>query len=218
VGIVSEADILRLHLTADPRAHLRPVHLVERRWPQPVDEVTTPDPVTVVESADVAELGQLLADTGWTSVPVTRDGGLVAMVSRSDILQAMTTPDSAIPRHLTQEFAAPGQARWSVGVTKGQVAVAGTRHGREARLAEVRASAVPGGTPRGDRRRCAAAASCHGPFPLTGCATTDGPRPHLMGGSGFSCAAARSGWRCYRSQRFCRTTARRFHPSPRPRW
>ncbi|WP_406830706.1 CBS domain-containing protein [Pedococcus sp. KACC 23699] len=144
VGIVSEADILRLQLTPDPRAHLRPVELDEVPWPRLVDEVMTPDPVTVLETADVAELGQLLADTGWKSVPVVRDRVLVAMVSRSDILRAMTTSDSAIRRHLTREFAALGRARWSVSVAEGEVTVTGTRGGREARLAHVMASAVPG--------------------------------------------------------------------------
>jgi CBS domain-containing protein len=144
VGIVSEADILRLHLTLDPRAHLRPVDLEQGRWPQLVDEVMTPDPVTVLETADVAELGQLLADTGWKSVPVTREKVLVGMVSRSDILRAMTTSDSGIRRHLTREFAELGRSRWSVSVVEGEVTVAGARGGREARLAQVMASAVPG--------------------------------------------------------------------------
>lgn len=144
VGIVSEADILRLHLAADPRAHLRPVDDPQPQWPRLVDEVMTPDPVTVLESADIAELGQLLADTGWKSVPVTRDRVLVAMVSRSDILHAMTISDSAIRRHLTREFASVGRAGWSISVREGDVTVSGTRGGREARLAQVMASAVAG--------------------------------------------------------------------------
>ena len=144
VGLVSEADILRLHLVPDPRAHLRPVEVPQERWPQLVDEVMTPDPVTVLESADVAELGQLLADTGWKSVPVTRDRVLVAMVSRSDILHAMTTSDSAIRRQLTREFAAVGRTGWSISVREGDVTVSGAQGDREARLAEVMASAVPG--------------------------------------------------------------------------
>lgn len=144
VGIVSEADILRLHLTPDPRAHLRPVEVSEGEWPQLVDEVMTPDPMTVLETADVAELGQMFADTGWKSVPVTHDQVLVGIVSRSDILRAMTMSDSAIRRHLNQEFASLGRARWSVSVTEGQVTVSGTKGGRESRLAQVMASAVPG--------------------------------------------------------------------------
>ncbi len=144
VGLVSEADILRLHLAPDPRAHLRPVEIQQERWPQLVDEVMTPDPVTVLESADVAELGQLLADTGWKSVPVTRDRVLVAMVSRSDILHAMTTSDSVIRRRLTREFASAGRTGWSLSVRDGDVTVSGVQGGREARLAQVMASAVPG--------------------------------------------------------------------------
>lgn len=144
VGIVSEADILRLHLTPDPRAHLRPVTPEEEPWPPHVEDVMTPDPVTVLEGADVSDLGMMLADTGWKSVPVTHDGVLVGMVSRSDILRAMTTSDSAIRRRLTREFAALGRARWSVSVAEGEVTVAGTRGVREARLAQVMASAAPG--------------------------------------------------------------------------
>lgn len=144
VGIVSEADILRVHLAPDPRAHLRPVISPEDPWPSTVDEVMTPDPVTVLESADVAELGQLLADTGWKSVPVTKAGRLVGMASRSDILRALTTSDSSIRRHLRHEFAAVGFAGWSVSSHEGQVTVSGTHDDREARLAEVMAAAVHG--------------------------------------------------------------------------
>ncbi|KRE52566.1 HPP family protein [Phycicoccus sp. Soil748] len=144
VGIVSEADVLRVHLVPDPRAHLRPVEAPEDPWPTTLDEVMTPDPVTVMESADVADVGQLLADTGWKSVPVTHDGRLVGIVSRSDILRALTTSDSSIRRHLTREFAELGRARWVVSVNEGQVTVSGTRGKREARLAEVMASAVAG--------------------------------------------------------------------------
>jgi CBS domain-containing protein len=144
VGIVSEADVLRVHLAPDPRAHLRPVPGPEEPWPTTLDEVMTPDPVTVLESADVADVGQLLADTGWKSVPVTHDGRLVGMVSRSDILRLLTTSDTSIRRRLTREFAELGLARWAVSVAEGQVTVSGTRGRREAELAEGMASAVPG--------------------------------------------------------------------------
>ena len=144
VGIVSEADVLRVHLAPDPRAHLRPVPAPEDPWPTTLDEVMTPDPVTVLESGDGAHLGHLGADTGWKSVPVTHDGRLVGVVSRSDILRALTTSDSSIRRRLTREFAELGRARWAVSVAEGQVTVSGTRGKREARLAEGMASAVPG--------------------------------------------------------------------------
>lgn len=144
VGIISEADVLRVHLAPDPRAHLRPVAAPQDPWPTTLDEVMTPDPVTVLESADIADVGQLLADTGWKSVPVTQEGRLVGIVSRSDILRALTTSDSSIRRRLTREFAELGRARWGLSVVEGQVTVTGTRGKREARLAEGMASAVPG--------------------------------------------------------------------------
>lgn len=144
VGILSEADILRVHLAPDPRAQLRPVVSPDDPWPDTVNEVMTPDPVTVRELADVAELGQLLADTGWKSVPVTRGGRLVGMASRSDILRALTTSDSSICQRLSQEFAAVGFAGWSVSSHEGQVTVSGTHGDSEARLAEVMASTAHG--------------------------------------------------------------------------
>ncbi len=144
MGILSEADILRVHLAPDPRAQMRPVISPDDPWPDTVNEVMTPDPVTVRESADVAELGQLLADTGWKSVPVTREGRLVGMASRSDILRALTTSDSSIRRRLSHDFAAVGFGGWSVSSHEGQVTVSGTNGDHEARLAEVMASTVHG--------------------------------------------------------------------------
>ena len=62
VGILSEADVLRLHVGADPRARLRPVDDEAQPWPLTVREVMSADPV-VAPGSDVA-CGQVLDRAG----------------------------------------------------------------------------------------------------------------------------------------------------------
>ncbi len=95
VGIVSDADVLREGLPEDPRARLRPVHESTTPWHRLVDEVMTVDPVTVGAHTDAARAAELMADMGWKSLPVVRDGQLVGVISRSDIMRALATPDAA---------------------------------------------------------------------------------------------------------------------------
>ncbi|MHB1475378.1 MAG: CBS domain-containing protein, partial [Dermatophilaceae bacterium] len=94
VGIISEADVLREHLAADPRAHMRVVPPESGTLPTTVGQVMTARPHTVREDSDVAELAQTFAETSWKCVPVVRDDVLLGVVSRSDVIRAMARPDS----------------------------------------------------------------------------------------------------------------------------
>lgn len=146
VGILSEADVLRLHLSADPRAHLRPVaDAPAEPWPATVLEVMSPDPVVAHEGSDVAEVARVLADTGWKSLPVV-DGqhALVGMVSRSDVIRELSTRDADIRLRVVRELAQLDRPRWTVSVARGVVTVSGVRGGRDARLAAAVAATVPG--------------------------------------------------------------------------
>ncbi|WP_270888212.1 CBS domain-containing protein [Pedococcus sp. 5OH_020] len=148
VGILSEADVLRLYLSADPRAHLRTTvgqELAEAPWPALVSDVMTPDPVTAQEGTDASDVAQLLADTGWKSVPVVDDHGvLVGMVSRSDVIRALSTNDAQIWLHVVRDFADLERTRWSASVVRGVITVRGVEAGREARLAAAIAATAPG--------------------------------------------------------------------------
>lgn len=147
VGIVSEADILNERLAPDPRAHVRRVEDPAEPWHRLVDDVMTPDPVTVQENTDVGRAAELMAGTGWKSVPVVRGLQLVGVLSRSDVLRALTTPDIEIEEWVSDELAKIGRDEWRVDVTEGVVTVSGPRPGREARMATAMA-----GTARGVRR------------------------------------------------------------------
>jgi CBS domain-containing protein len=145
VGIVSEADLLGERLVPDPRVDLGATPGPEDPWHRLVDEVMTPDPVTVRENGDVAEVAALLADTGWKSVPVVRGRRrLVGVISRSDIVRALARPDAEIAARVTEDLADINRPSWRVSVSKGVVTVQGPTPGREAMLATVVARAATG--------------------------------------------------------------------------
>jgi CBS domain-containing protein len=144
VGIVSEADILRERIAPDPRAQLRPVDQPTQPWHRLVDDVMTPDPVTVQDNSDAGRVAGLLADTGWKSLPVVSGLRLVGVISRSDLLHALSTPDIEIEERIADEFALIGRDEWHVEVTEGVVTLRGPMPGREARLATAMAETAPG--------------------------------------------------------------------------
>jgi CBS domain-containing protein len=110
-----------------------------------VAEVMTPDPVTTREGADVADVAHLLADTGWKSLPVVdTDGVLVGMISRSDVIRALSTSDAEIWLHVVRDFGQVDRPEWDVSVTRGVVTLTGVAPGRDARLAAAIAATAPG--------------------------------------------------------------------------
>ena len=148
VGILSEADVLRLHLSADPRAHLRPVmDEPAEPWPATVAEVMSPDPVVAHEGSDVAEVARVLADTGWKSLPVVdAEHALLGMVSRSDVIRALSTRDADIWLRVVRDLGRLDRPGWtvSVSVSRGVVTVTGVPAGPDAQLAAAVASTAPG--------------------------------------------------------------------------
>jgi CBS domain-containing protein len=146
VGIISEADVLRLQLASDPRAHLRPATSASTvPWPETVREVMTPDPVTAHEGTDVAEVAHLMADTGWKSVPVVDDHRLlVGMVSRSDVIRVLATSDEEIAHRVRKLLTDTDRTEVVVAVARGVVTVAGARTARDGRLVEALVSTCRG--------------------------------------------------------------------------
>lgn len=114
VGIISEADILQLRLASERRVGRRSNMLPSSLTAEAhrVDEVMTRDPVTVPDDCDIAEATQLLAGTGWKSLPVVRDGRLVGMVSRSDVLRALALPDDEVQARISDDFAHVAHGAW----------------------------------------------------------------------------------------------------------
>jgi CBS domain-containing protein len=144
VGLVSEADVLREGLPPDARAHLRPTHDPVGRWHRLVDDVMTVDPMTVAPDSDAARAAELLSERGWNSLPVVRDRQLVGVISRSDLIRSLATPDGEIAERISHEFAEIGRDEWQADVVNGVVTLRAVAPGRETRLARGIAQTVPG--------------------------------------------------------------------------
>jgi CBS domain-containing protein len=107
VGIVSEGDLLRRAETGTEARPSRWLELVTSTSRQAADytkahgrkaaEVMTHDVVTVADTAPIGEIAQLLEARRIKRVPVMRDGRLVGIVSRRNLLQALATRLSAPP-------------------------------------------------------------------------------------------------------------------------
>ena len=107
VGIVSEGDLIThqavvgeqrrswwLTLIADENALAR--EYAKTRG-QKARDVMTADVITVTEAAVIAEIARLLERRRIKRVPVLRDGKLIGIITRGNLLQAMATRDITQP-------------------------------------------------------------------------------------------------------------------------
>jgi CBS domain-containing protein len=105
IGIVTEADLV----IADEQGDLHIPHYVElfggvvfleplRRFEERlkkavasrVEDLMTADPTTIEAGASVHEAGRVIARSGHNRLPVIEHGRLVGVVTRIDVLEALT--------------------------------------------------------------------------------------------------------------------------------
>jgi CBS domain-containing protein len=144
VGIISEADLLRADLAPDPRAHVRPARQPAESLLTSVSQVMTAHPHTVREDSDVAELAHTFGTTSWKSVPVVRGDVLLGVVSRSDVIRAMSRSDQDIAAEISRTLGETGLQAWQVTVTEGVVHITGAGSDRERGAAIAIAQSVKG--------------------------------------------------------------------------
>jgi len=144
VGIVSEADLLVLPESPDPRAHLRPASSVRSSTaPRTVAELMTRSPQTTSERADAAEVATVFRRTAWKCLPVMRGDELVGVVSRSDIIRALSRDDDDIEddvNRLLKDF----EPAWEASVQNGAVTIEGSGGDRDGDAAASLAATVMG--------------------------------------------------------------------------
>ena len=146
VGIVSEADLVPLELTPDPRAHLAPVPQPPASLPRVAAEVMTREVVALPETADAAEAGRLMLDLGIKSIPVVRGRRVVGIVARRDLLKVLARGDEDIAgdlRALLEEELGP-PSPYRVAVRDGVVELTGPPDPTTRRLAALLVRGVPG--------------------------------------------------------------------------
>ncbi|KSV79587.1 CBS domain-containing protein [Ensifer sp. ENS07] len=96
VGVISEGDLIRRSElgggipVADPTgAADERASAYVRRSSWRVGDAMTANPVTIDEDASVARVASLMRERGIKRVPVLRNGLVVGIVSRADLLQAI---------------------------------------------------------------------------------------------------------------------------------
>lgn len=107
LGIVSEGDLMRrpesesephhswwLRLFESPEEHAAEY---AKTHGLRAEDVMTREVVSVAEDRPVGEIAELLEERRIKRVPVTRDGRLVGIVSRADLLRALAAASSLAP-------------------------------------------------------------------------------------------------------------------------
>ena len=99
VGLISEGDLLRrselgLRIIAAPEQsasleEMASAYVKSHAWK--VADVMSNNVVTVDEEADLSHVATLMAENGIKRLPVIRNGKLVGIVSRADLLHAIAT-------------------------------------------------------------------------------------------------------------------------------
>jgi CBS domain-containing protein len=109
VGIVTEADLVLADEQGDLHiphyielfggvVFLEPLHRFEERlkkaFASTVADLMTEDPVSIEPDASVAEAGRLIVRRGHNRLPVVEHGRLVGVVTRVDVLEALTRDET----------------------------------------------------------------------------------------------------------------------------
>ena len=113
VGIVTEGDLLRRSETGTTRYRPRWLQLLlspgrladeyAHTHGRRVDEVMTPDVVSVGEGSSLDTVVQLMEQRGIKRVPVIREGKIVGIVSRANLMHALVGLGNSPPRCSTSD-------------------------------------------------------------------------------------------------------------------
>ena len=146
VGLISEADLVSLELTPDPRAHLAPVPEPSHTAPRIASQAMTRDVIVLPEEADVADAGRLMLERRIKSIPVLRGRRVVGIVARRDLLEVLARSDEEIARDVEALLAAElgPPCPYRVTVRDGVVDLTGRPDPVDRRLATLLARGVPG--------------------------------------------------------------------------
>jgi CBS domain-containing protein len=146
VGIVSEADFLRLERDDDPRNAARRIEPTDNSAFTTVGDVMTRDVLALPDSLAAAEIARTMLEQALKHVPIVRGSEVVGIVSRRDILRALVRTDadirSSVAKLLDTEPTTYG--RWDVEVADGVVTLAEPVDPFRRHLARIVAHTVPG--------------------------------------------------------------------------
>lgn len=144
IGILSEADIVPLELTPDPRAQMIPVPA--RAVAHIVEEAMTRDVVALPEDAGISWIATLLLEKHIKRIPIVSGEFVVGIVSRRDLLRVLIRSDAQIHSDLQTllDRETAGIGAYRVEVSNGAVTLAGSRDDISRKSAALLARTIPG--------------------------------------------------------------------------
>jgi len=149
VGIVSEADLIPRHDAVESRGEFEHVEQLLDFLPRTAADVMTRTVLTVPEDADVTKAARIMLEEHVKQAPVVRDGKVVGIVSRRDLLRPLARSDAEIRAEvaglLDDELLGLGEVAVAM-LPGGVVRLRGPTEPWQRRLAEVLAGSVPGVT------------------------------------------------------------------------
>lgn len=106
VGVVSEADVVRVEgaHAMQPGRRLGRSESKETTTPATAGDVMTTPAVTSAPWRSAASAAALMTEKGVKRLPVIRNGELVGIVTRSDLVRAFARNDEAIAREIREEI------------------------------------------------------------------------------------------------------------------
>ena len=144
IGIVTEADIIRHRFPIDLPADQNPA--APARSAAHVGQVMTSPAISVSHDADVTVAARVMLAGHYRCLPIVDGTMLVGVVTRSDILRALTRTDAEIAADIrTHLQVLGGHARWTVQVSDGEAVIRdGFHEASDRAVAQVLAEAVRG--------------------------------------------------------------------------
>lgn len=157
LGVVSEADVLLKERGPEGRPAPRFAWFTDGRDPaadakvaaRTAAEAMTAPAVTIGPERPASAAARIMLERGINRLPVVKDGVLVGIVTRADLVRAFTRPDAVLAREIRTDVVE--RAMWlsrdqiDVTVVDGEVALAGDVETRvDAEVLELLAARVPG--------------------------------------------------------------------------
>jgi CBS domain-containing protein len=144
IGIVTEADLIRGRIPADPR-HI-PVHHEAAVAGRTVGDLMTSPATAMSSGTDVTDLCQALVDARIRAMPIVDGSAVVGIVTRGDIVRVLAREDTDIARDVKHRLEIyGGSGRWKIDVRDGCVHIADQfDDDTDRHVAQLLALAVPG--------------------------------------------------------------------------
>ena len=99
IGIITEADLLRGRIAADPRRGGSALNRIGRYRPQTVQDVMTGPVESIAAGADICDVARIMVDEQIRCLPIVDGFTVVGVITRRDLLRVATLQRQEIVGH-----------------------------------------------------------------------------------------------------------------------